>query len=310
MACGHTLTYFGGVSLFLRQRSTAYRFCRDGTVVAERFGPLHRRELLLEWGSITKTVTATIAQRLSDEGALELSAPVSRYLPESKLPTQVDVDSLVTHTSGLKRLPSDILTSWSERKDPYSKYTNGYFDERIVPKLHEQQSGTQGQFDYSNLGYAVLTRVLETVTEQNWWRLARDHVFTPWGISDVAVNHADHLDSRDSTRLPRIRTWTGKPRETWIDTGPFVGAGGMLSTLDALESYAIAAHAHAGQEGLYGWMESPGLWWHNGHLRDQGAFLGISTSGDRVITAHTIGHRIGMADRLAKRVVSGAGPGL
>lgn len=290
------------MSLLLRQRSTAYRLREQSTVVAESFGPLHGKLTLLEWGSITKTVTATITRNLSQCGIIDLNAPVSHYLSDSGLPEQVDVASLVTHTSGLGRLPSDILASWAERKNPYAKYSNHYFDERVIPRLSDELKGEYGHYVYSNLGYAVLTRILETVSKKSWWQLGRELIFTPWGISDVTTNHVDHPTARDPARIADLRTWTGNTRTTWSDAGPFIGAGGLLGTFDSLESYAIAARTHAGSEAIYGWVQSPSLWWHNGHTRDHGSFLGISASGSKVITVHTLGRRIGTADRIAMRL--------
>jgi len=88
---------------------------------------------MLEWGSITKTVTAHIAEQLDHAGTLDLSAPMSVYLPEMKLPREVDVRSLVTHPSGLPRLPHGIITSAAEACDPYAKYITTYFDAKVLP---------------------------------------------------------------------------------------------------------------------------------------------------------------------------------
>lgn len=292
------------MSVLLRDRSIASRLRNDGRIVTETFGPLHGdRRSLLEWGSITKTVTAVLTRRLSARGAVDLSAPASEYLPDSGLPVWVDVRSLITHTSGLPAMPSDVLATWAERKNPFAKYTTARFDEQIVPRLGEEHTGRVGVYAYSNLGYAVLTRILEIVAGQTWWQLARESILNPWGVSDVAVNHVDQLDAVDRERTLELRTWTGAHRGTWIDTGPFVGAGGLLGTFDALERYAIAARANAGPGRPCGWMRSATLWWHNGHNRDQGAFVGISDTGERVVTVHAIGHRVGASDRIATRLV-------
>jgi CubicO group peptidase (beta-lactamase class C family) len=50
--------------------------------------------------SLTKVFTATAALRLYEAGALDLRAPVSRYLPHFKV-RDVCVEHLLTHTSGL-----------------------------------------------------------------------------------------------------------------------------------------------------------------------------------------------------------------
>ncbi|NKE09025.1 MULTISPECIES: serine hydrolase domain-containing protein [Kocuria] len=276
-------------------KSQAYRLRDAGTITAERFGSLHQGAPMLEWGSITKTVTARLAQQLDQAGTLDLSAPVSVYLPEAKLPREVDVRSLVTHTSGLPRLPQGIITGAVEARDPYAKYTTAYFDAEVLPTLAAQHSGTVGSFDYSNLGYAVLTRLLEAITEQDWWTLATENVFDPLGITDVSIDPAPE-------RVPVIRTWTGGIRKQWKDTGPFIGAGGVQGTFDALEQYATAIARQSPGVKPLGWMDDPTLWWHNGHNKDHGALIGVSRDGSRILTIHTLGYNAGRADKLAARL--------
>lgn len=254
---------------------------------------------MLEWGSVTKTVTARITEQLSQSGHLDLSAPVSDYLPEAKLPSTVDVRSLVTHTSGLPRVPKGMIASLAEARDPYAKYTTAHFDSEVTPALLEQHDGTVGSFDYSNLGYAVLTRLLEVATGRDWWTLATDEVFAPLGITDVSIKPPPD-------RVPVLRTWAGGTRAQWIDTGPFIGAGGVHGTFDALEEYTAAIAARSPGVKPFGWMGDAGLWWHNGHNRDHGTFIGISPDGSRVVTVHTLGYNAGRADRIAAGLETGS----
>lgn len=283
------------MSLFVRERSRAYRLTERGSTLAEQHGPLHRPGALLEWGSVTKTVSASIARRIVETGELVLSAPVVEYLPSSPLPASVTVGALIEHTSGLPRVPADMFTDPKDLVDPYARYTTEYFDEHVIPNLHKKHSGTVGVYDYSNLGYAVLTRILEIATGRSWWELAEELVLSPAGVTDATV-------TPDPARVPTLHTWTGKVREQWTDTGPFIGAGGLSSTFDGLDQYAhFAAQSHRAGEPLPGWQHTGALVWHNGHNRDHGAFIGFTP--DLVVTVHTLGHRTGTADRIATRLL-------
>ena len=285
------------MSFLIRNRSIAFRIRDAGQKTDENFGTAHLGQPMLEWGSITKTVTARIAERLDEAGNLDLSAPVSDYLPTAKLPRSVDVRSLVTHTSGLPQLPADMFDSVTALRDPYAKYTTGYFDEQVLPSLAEQHTGTVGEFVYSNLGYGVLTRLLEVATGQDWWSLAKSEVFDPHGLTDITV-------APPADRVPVLRTWAGTARKQWRDSGPFIGAGGIHSTFDALEQYARATAQNCCETPPFGWMSSPSLWWHNGHNRDHGSFVGVSHDHSRVLTVHTLGYRAGRADHIASRLES------
>ncbi|WP_158020880.1 serine hydrolase [Buchananella hordeovulneris] len=151
-----------------------------------------------------------------------------------------------------------------------------------------------GSFDYSNLGYAVLTRLLEVVTKRDWWTLATESVFGPLGIRDVSIDLAPE-------RLPVIRTWTGGIRKQWNDTGPFIGAGGVHGMFNTLEQYATASVRQTVGKRPLGWMDDPTLWWHNGLNKDHGALIGVSHDGSRIVTVHTLGYNAGHEDKLAAR---------
>lgn len=283
------------MSLLVRERSRAYRLTERDAIIAERRGPLHPRQALLEWGSITKTVTASIAHRLAETGELDLSTPVVEFFPSSGLPEAVTVRTLIEHTSGLPRLPADMFKHRKDLADPYARYTNDYFDGQVIPRLRQQHVGTVGAYDYSNLGYALLTRVLETASGRAWWNLADELVLQPVGITDATI-------VPDPYRVPVLHTWTGKVRKPWTDFGPFVGAGGILSTFDTLAKYATSsAQLHRTGAPLPGWQHTGQLVWHNGHKRDQGAFIGFTPT--LIVTVHTLGHRFGTADATATRLL-------
>nr|WP_241249382.1 beta-lactamase family protein [Agrococcus sp. KRD186] len=249
---------------------------------------------MLEWGSITKTVTAALALRLEAAGALCRTDAVVTHLPESGLPASVTVSSLIAHTSGLPRVPAGI----DDVFDPYAKYTTEAFDRDVVPTLGQQRQQPKPLPEYSNLGYAVLTRVLETAGGGSWWQLASEHVLKPLGLDDVAVDPPQE-------RRPVVRGWNGEPRVPWtMHTGPFVGAGGLWGTFDALERCAPALVRKTADAGSPGWQVQGAVRWHNGHVRDSGAFVAVRPDAERVVTVHTLGRRAGTADRVARRITT------
>lgn len=283
------------MSWIVRHKSEAYRLREAGRVKEERIGPLHEDAPMLEWGSITKTVTAGLAEQLHHAGAVDLSAPVSDYLPQTGLPQSIDVLSLVEHTSGLPRLPLGHIRATADARDPYVRYTTELFDAEILPGLADRRRRQPGTFDYSNLGYAVLTRLLEVVAEDGWWTLAKRHVFTPIGITDVSI-------CPDPRRVPVLQTWTGRICQRWTFSGPFIGTGGLHGTFEALERFATARMQQTPRYRPLGWMDNGDLHWHSGGTLDHSAFVGVSHDGSRVITAHTLGHRHQRVGRIAARL--------
>src|SRR5258705_4590397 len=71
-------------------------------------------DTLFQIASITKTITATVVMRLVERGALDLDAPIRRYIPEFKVRDEdaakrATLRHLVTHTGGaLGRRVSDF----------------------------------------------------------------------------------------------------------------------------------------------------------------------------------------------------------
>jgi CubicO group peptidase (beta-lactamase class C family) len=62
-------------------------------------------DTLFQIASVTKTMTATVIMRLIERGALDLEAPVRKYIPAFRLrdaaaQEQATVRHLVTHTGG------------------------------------------------------------------------------------------------------------------------------------------------------------------------------------------------------------------
>ena len=198
----------------------------------------------------------------------------------------------MTHTSGLANLPRACNTSLADLSDPFAKYTTEYFDEKVVPVLAKRHRGSVGAFNCSHLGCAVLTRLLEVFTGHDWWTLASTHVFTPLTIKDASINPAPEC-------VPVLRAWTGAIRKQWTDSEPFVGAGGLHSTFDALGQYAMAVAQRSRGVEPRGWVSSRTLRWHNGHNRDHGAFAGFSHDGSRIVTVHTLGFNAGRSNKTA-----------
>lgn len=126
-------------------------------------------------GSITKTLTAALAMVLVSDGDLDLDDPVAEYLPElrrlsSGAPTGLTTRHLLSHTGGLTAecpgLPAG-RSGWS----------------RWVRGVQAPGAG----FSYSNLGYALVGRLVETVTGVPWAQAVRDILLKPLGITPAFV---------------------------------------------------------------------------------------------------------------------------
>ena len=135
-------------------------------------------DTLFQIGSITKTVTATVAMRLAEQGRLDLDAPVRAYLPNLRLSddqaaTHVTLRHLFNHTGGWA---GDYFDDTGNGDDALA---------RIVERLAELPQVTPFGtiWSYNNAGFYIAGRVLEVVSGKQYEALARELVLEPLGMN-------------------------------------------------------------------------------------------------------------------------------
>jgi CubicO group peptidase (beta-lactamase class C family) len=169
--------------------------------------------------SMTKSFTAATTLLLRDEGALRLDEPVGTYVPELdgfKGPMGdsplITVRHLLTMSGGL---PTD--DPWGDRLqgmalDRFAELLRGGFEFAWTP-------GTA--FEYSNLGYGILGRVLTNVSGIEYRDLVRERLLEPLGMSATTY---------DADDVPTERLVQGHVHrdDAFIDE-PFDGYGALAS---------------------------------------------------------------------------------
>ncbi|WP_233422366.1 serine hydrolase domain-containing protein [Curtobacterium oceanosedimentum] len=244
--------------------------------VRERAGP-YAEGSLLEWGSITKGVVGTTAAM-----TLELERPVRSYLPALADPDMTIAD-LVHHTSGLPRVPATIRDSLS--RDPYRSAVGVPLDlASAIPVV------PRGQYEYSNLGYALLGAVLDAV-HGDWFDAAVEQVLGPAGIASATLAPAviERIMPRRFGRA--VRPWN-------LGASSFASAGGIWSTFDDLCRYADwALDADAPRSRTVSWQREGVSVWINGEARAAGAVIARAAGVTAVV--HVLAKAPYAADRIA-----------
>lgn len=278
----------------LFEKRQAYVVVRDGQVVERSLGKDYRDDLYVEWGSITKTVTAAAIGALVDRGELAYDTP-ARDIVGGRLPPSVTTDALCRHTSGLPRVHPGMKAGVNH--DPYED-TGPELLTSFLADFESSMLEKPGENSYSNLGYAVLGRVIELLTAASWIDAVRDLVLDPWGLSDVT-------DRPPSDRIAAINGFGGKPHQPWQLAGSiYAPAGALWSRLDGLVEYGMATLERGGfEDPRRGWQRTEQRWWHNGQTRDAGSCLVLEPAADLVVVTHTLARLPGAADRLADRLV-------
>ncbi len=141
--------------------------------------------------SISKTFAATMMMRLAEQGKVDLTAPVQRYLPEFKVrdaavSRDVTVWNLLTHTAGWEG-----QVSGAERGED----TLRNFTATVMPDLM-QIAPPSAAWSYNNAGFSVSGRVIEAITGTSINRAVRDLVFTPLGLAHAGTTAGDFIVNR------------------------------------------------------------------------------------------------------------------
>lgn len=176
--------------------------------------------------SMSKAFTALAILKLRDAGKLSLDDPLSHYLPEARswrYPTtdspELRVGDLMGHTAGLG--PDD---PWSDREQAMSEQA---FTELLKHGLSFNQV-PETSYEYSSLGYALLGRVVSTVSGQPYDQYIERNFMRPLGMDASGYEIAEV----PSDRLAVGYRWEDDMfvREPSMANGAFGAMGGVYTT--------------------------------------------------------------------------------
>ena len=183
--------------------------------------------------SMTKSFTAMAILQLRDAGRLSLDDAAEKYLPElrrwrypSSDSPKLTIRDLLTHSAGF---PED--NPWGDQQLAIS-------EEEFTALLQQGMpfSNPPGvAFEYSNYGYALLGRIVSTVSGMSYPKYVEQRILQPLGMTSTTLEPR----SVDDTRLARgYRFEDGQWKlEPQLADGAFGSMGGMLTSLDDLGRY-------------------------------------------------------------------------
>ncbi|SDQ68461.1 CubicO group peptidase, beta-lactamase class C family [Curtobacterium sp. UNCCL20] len=176
--------------------------------------------------SCTKSVTAATLLTLVAQGRLQLDAPVTDFVPafaDVALPTP---DSPVPTLRMLLTMAAGFPTDdpWADRQEAMPDVElDGVLRDGL---LFDSVPGTR--FAYSNLGYALLGRVIAVVAGAPYPEVAAATILRPLGLDDTVFRAAEARGFVVTGVRPHAGEWEPLPM-----TGPgaFSSIGGLFSTV-------------------------------------------------------------------------------
>ncbi|MDP8245625.1 MAG: serine hydrolase [Candidatus Hinthialibacter antarcticus] len=132
---------------------------------------------IFDMASVTKAVACTTSiMLLVERGQLDLDATVASYIPTfgARAKDQVTVRQLITHTSGLPAW-FPFYTLFIDRQDVYRQ-----IDEALSLSYKPGDKRI-----YSDLGFIMLGRIVEVISDERLDVFTRDNIFEPLGMEDT-----------------------------------------------------------------------------------------------------------------------------
>ena len=205
-------------------------------------------------GSITKSMTSTLAAVLIEQGVLEWTTTLEAAFPDftsiHATLRPVPLEPILAHRGGLTNDISQFST-WVEMftsTDPLPSQRRAFAMEVLgtAPEFPPLQT-----HHYSNVGYMIAGAMLEALTGQEWEALIRTNLFAPLGMADTGFGAPGVRGAMDHPRghLGQGTARTAlEPDDPRADNPPGLGpAGTVHATMQDLGRY-IAMHL-AGEQG-------------------------------------------------------------
>ena len=177
-------------------------------------------------GSVTKQFTAAAILQLQERGLLDVQAPVSTYLPDYPEGERITLHQLLTHTAGLPNLTSfPDYGEWMRLPITLDELVARFKD---LPLEFEPGE----KYRYSNSGYILLTKVIETVSGQSYAEYLKKNLLHPLGMENTGYEHP--LAVIEGLASGYELTNDGYQRAEYINMSVPQGAGGLYSTVEDL----------------------------------------------------------------------------
>ncbi|TWJ02245.1 CubicO group peptidase (beta-lactamase class C family) [Mucilaginibacter frigoritolerans] len=226
---------------------------KDGKTTIYQYGEtirgykkLPNEDNFFEIGSITKTFTATLLAYYVNQGKIKLTDPITKFLPDSVVANPalkgITLVQLSNHTSGLPRLPDNLIEHATDALNPYKDYTAPFMYAYL--KNCKLNSKPGEQYLYSNLGVGLLGSILETISSLPFNQMVHDIITQPLNMQSTS----QFLNPLLLPRFLAEYNAGGQATPAW-DFDVLAPCGALRSTLSDLLIYT-KANMHPGNEEL------------------------------------------------------------
>lgn len=212
----------GGVFLISKNGKPIYRkaFGKANLELGINMTP----DNVFQIGSMTKQFTAVAILMLEQQGKLNVSDPISKYIKDYPSGDKITIHHLLTHTSGIKDFTKMKTLSTIAQKEMKPEMMVDFFKNEPVDFLPGEK------FDYNNSGYVVLGYIIELVSGQTYEEFIKKNIFEKAGM-----NHSYY--ATDRLLIPQRASGYHQKEHGFVNktvisfSVPF-SSGSLMSTVD------------------------------------------------------------------------------
>jgi CubicO group peptidase (beta-lactamase class C family) len=180
--------------------------------------------------SSTKSFTALAAQLLHVDGTIDLDRSLQSYLPDVAFDPEIEADSitlrdLLTHTGGISNGAIVFRTAFSGEHTQTALL-------RAMTATTVESRAPRGEFRYTNLGYNILSVILDRETGMPWQDLLAKTVFAPSGMPRTTAYVSLPAKEGWPVARPYFGIEAGQQERLYLEKADntMQAAGGMYST--------------------------------------------------------------------------------
>ncbi|MCW8092731.1 serine hydrolase domain-containing protein [Alteromonas sp. ASW11-130] len=222
-------------------------------------------------GSLAKPMTGLAVARLIDSNKLHIDNSVADYLTDYPQYNQISIKQLASHTAGISR-------PWEERNNREFESPRDHASpfESIGLVSDKPLKFTPGtSFQYTSMGYVVLSAVIETTAQQPYTDYMTKQVFAPLGMHSTVLDDSSAGKQSEATYYSKkIDESTFELAVSKRDRSFLFGGGGYISSPSDLVKMAKAfSGSHFISEDTQSLLLTP-VKMNNGEINPQGYSIG------------------------------------
>lgn len=177
--------------------------------------------------STTKLFTAIIILQLYEDNKLSFEDQISNHIPDLPNETKrITISDLLLHSSGLKNEPIQAYTS---------KYT---VDDYLKNFLSPENPPDSMEFNYNNVDYVLLTKLIQTITEQSFQDVVHARILEPLNMKNTGFVQESKIIPDLAYGYHNYTFGSGTPEDELYNDSRYLsnyyGAGAIYSTAEDL----------------------------------------------------------------------------